>query len=191
MKALLSIVAFAMLAGFCSAQTQEQKDLAAKLQPGTYYWTGKDWAAMQLVNMTGGGTKHMGKVFVPGLTPQMVLTFRDERAPIQFQDGKPIFCVKFLPQYPGVAYGQTSRDIVAVRFDEKKDHRELQITSGGNAFTFKSGFSKDRLPDIDITALDIATFLVSPKNPLAPGEYLLSCSSIGMSGYDFGFHSAK
>ena len=77
------------------------------------------------------------------------------------------------------------------RFDQKKDHRELQTTSGGNVFTFKSGLSKDRTPDIQIDGVDSSTFLISPKASLTEGEYLLSTTSMGMSGYDFGFHPMK
>jgi hypothetical protein len=42
---------------------------------------------------------------------------------------------------PGMPYAPSGRDMVIVRFDQKKDHRELQTTSGGNMFTFKAGLS--------------------------------------------------
>lgn len=45
---------------------------AMQLQPGTYYWTQGSWRLMQQLTMSGGGGKHMAKVFVPGLTPQIV-----------------------------------------------------------------------------------------------------------------------
>jgi len=32
------------------------------------------------------------------------------------------------------------------RFDKKKDHRELQVTTEGNMFTFKAGMDKNRTP---------------------------------------------
>jgi hypothetical protein len=89
----------------------------------------------------------------------------------------------------GTPYAPSARDIVVVRFDKKKDHRELQTTNGGNEFTFKSGLSKDRMPDIDVNPLDANTYLVSPRFPLQVGEYLLSTSSMGISGYDFGLSS--
>jgi hypothetical protein len=77
------------------------------------------------------------------------------------------------------------------RFDQKKDYRELQTTSGGNMFTFKSGLSKERTPDIEVTTVDASTYLVSPKSSLPPGEYLLTSSSMGINRYDFGFHQQK
>ena len=169
--------------------TGHQKDTAANLQPGAYYWTGDEWAAMQPITMSGGGLKHVAKVLVPGLTPQMVWTFRDSQAPVQIQGQSPLFCVKFLPVMAGTPYAPSARDIVVVRFDRKKDHRELQVTNGGNEFTFKGGLSKDRMPDIVVNALDVNTYLVSPKSPLQVGEYLLSTTSMGIYGYDFGLSS--
>jgi len=169
----------------------DRRDAAARLEPGTYYWTGNEWAVLQPITMSGGGPKHMAKAFVPGLTPQVVWTFRDSQAPVQIQGQSPLFCVKFSPVMAGTPYAPSARDIVVVRFDRKKDHRELQTTNGGNMFTFKTGLSKDRMPDIDVNALDANTYLVSPKAPLQVGEYLLSTSPMGMSGYYFGLHLAR
>jgi hypothetical protein len=146
---------------------------------------------MQLITLAGGGAKHVGKMFVPGLTPQMVWTFRDAEAPVQVSDSLPRFCFKLIAMPPGIPYAPSGRDILIARFDEKKDHRELQTTSGGNMFTFKSGLSADRMPAVEITELDSSTYLVSPKEPLKNGEYLLTNSSLGTTGYDFGFHSSK
>ncbi len=167
------------------------KDAAVRLQPGGYLWNGSSWVSMQTINMAGGGAKHMGKMFLPGLTPQMVWTFRDASAPVHLDNPKPVFCVKFYTVQPGMPYAPSGRDIVIARFDEKKDHRELQTTSGGNMFTFKAGLSKDRTPDIEVTPIDASTYIVTPKDALRPGEYLLSTSSMGTSGYDFGFHPPK
>jgi hypothetical protein len=85
-------------------------------------------------------------MFVPGLTPQMVWTFRDSEASVQVADGMPMFCFKFFELPPGLPYSSSDRDLLIAHFDQKKDHRELQTTSGGNLFTFKAGLSKDRMP---------------------------------------------
>jgi hypothetical protein len=168
----------------------DPKDAAAKLQPGTYYWAGNAWTPMQPITMSGGGAKHVAKAFVPGLTPQVVWTFRDSEALVQIRGQNPLFCVKVWPVMAGTPYTSSARDIVIVRFDKKKDHRELQTTNGGNMFTFKAGLSKDRMPDIDVNTLDVGTYLISPRSPLQVGEYLLSTSSMGLSGYDFGLSSS-
>jgi hypothetical protein len=185
---LCVIVSCAMAA---VAQAPDLKAGALQLQPGAYVWTGASWSPMQQITLAGGGSKHMAKMFVPGLTPQMVWTFRDPRAPVQVENGMPLFCFKFIAIPPGLPYAPSGRDLLIARFDQKKDHRELQTTSGGNLFTFKAGLSKDRMPDIDVTSLDSSTYLISPKTVLAAGEYLLTASSMGTTGYDFGFHGAK
>lgn len=72
-----------------------------------------------------------------------------------------------------------------VRFDKKKDHRELQTTSGGSMFTFKAGFSKERMPEIDAHQVAPGLITVVPLSDLKPGEYLLTIG-LGGTGYDFG-----
>ena len=187
--ASFGIVALCALSVF--SQAPDPKLEAAKLQAGAYLWTGSSWQSLQRITMAGGGAKHVGKMFVPGLTPQIVWTFRDARAPVQLAEGKPLLCFKFMSGLSNTPYAQSGRDLVVVRFDEKKDHRELQTSSGGNVFTFKAGLSKERTPEIELTGVDSETFLVTPKETLQPGEYLLTTSSQGTSGYDFGFHAKK
>jgi len=80
---------------------------------------------------------------------------------------------------------RSERDIVLVRFDKKKDHRELQTTSGRNALTFKSGFSKEKTPDISATRHSETILKVTPNADLQPGEYLLTFGAGGLLGYDF------
>lgn len=135
--------------------------------------------------MAGGGLKHVGKLFVPGPTPQFVWTFRGAEAPIQILERRPIFYVKELPELTSIA-GRSERDLVMVRFDKKRDHRELQTTNCGNMFTFKAGLSKDRTPDITIKVIAEGVFMVTPNQDLQPGEYLLTFSAMGFTGYDFG-----
>ncbi len=170
---------------------KDAKDAAAKLQPGTYYWSDGTWRSMERITMSGGGAKHVGKMFVPGLTPQIVYTYRGATAPVQVKEDKPLFCVKFIALPPGSPYAPSPRDITIARFDEKKDHRELQITSGGNALTFKAGLGKDRMPDLTLSPIDETTVLFSPDAPLRSGEYIVSTVTMGYNGFDFGFHPAK
>lgn len=69
------------------------------------------------------------------------LTYRGATAPVQVREDEPLFCVKFIPVPPGIPYAPSTRDIAIARFDEKKDHRELQV---------KAGVGKDRLPDLTV-----------------------------------------
>ena len=93
---------------------------------GFYYQSSQGWKKLEPISMAGGGLKHVGKMFVPGLTPQMVWTFRGTEAPVQIEDKRPTFCIKELPSLANIA-GRTERDLVIVRFDKKKDHRELRL----------------------------------------------------------------
>ena len=155
------------------------------LTDGFYYKTPQGWQKLEPITMSGGGLKHAGKMFVPGLTPQMVWTFRGAESPAQFADKRPMFCVKELPAVANVA-GRSGRDLLLVRFDKKKDHRELQTTKGGNMFTFKAGLSKDRMPDVTTKTLDDGIFIVTPNEDLKPGEYMVTFAALGNTGYDFG-----
>src|SRR5437762_14303733 len=104
MRSLASLCVMALCALFVFSQAPEPKpDVAldpkleaVKLRAGAYFWTGSAWQPLQRINMAGGGAKHMGKMFVPGLTPQMVWTFRDAQAPVQKPDGKPLLCFKLM-----------------------------------------------------------------------------------------------
>ena len=181
-------IAIAVLLGLCVAAFGQDSAVPQDVQSlsnGFYYKTSQGWQKLEPVAMAGGGLKHVGKMFVPGLTPQMVWTFRDAESPVQIADKKPTFCIKELPQLADIA-GRSGRDLLIVRFDKKKDHRELQTTNGGNMFTFKAGLSKDRMPDITTKTLADGIFIVTPNDDLKPGEYMVTFSSLGVSGYDFG-----
>jgi hypothetical protein len=170
---------------FCAAQETGVPQDTQSLSDGFYYRTPQGWEKLQPLSMAGGGLKHAGKMFVPGLTPQFVWTFRGAEAPVQTEDKRPTFYIKELPALTTIA-GRTERDLIIIRFDKKKDHRELQSTSGGNMFTFKSGISKERLPDITTKTVSDGNFTVTPSNDLMPGEYMVTFSALGNSGYDFG-----
>ena len=99
---------------------------------------------------------------------------------MQIEDKRPTFCIKELPSLADVA-GRSGRDLIIVRLDKKKDHRELQTTSGGNMFTFKAGIGKDRLPDITTKTVSDGVFVVTPNEDLKPGEYMLTFAALGSS----------
>jgi hypothetical protein len=177
---------FMLLITFSPSSAQDaavSKDVQS-LGDGFYYQSSQGWKKLEPISMVGGGLKHVGKMFVPGLTPQVVWTFRGAEAPVQIEGKRPTFCIKELPSLANVA-GRSERDLVIVRFDKKKDRRELQTTNGGNMFTFKAGLSKDRMPDITTKTIADGVFIVTPNEDLKPGEYMLTFGALGNSGYDF------
>lgn len=171
---------------FASLAFAQEPPNVASLVNGFYYQTPQGWKRLEPLTMAGGGLKHVGKMFVPGLTPQMVWTFRGAESPVQLQENRPTFLVKEFPALANTA-GFSSRDLIIVRFDKKKDHRELQTTSGGNMFTFKSGLDRGRIVDASAKTLDTeGAFIVTVNEDMKPGEYMLTFSSLGIQGYDFG-----
>jgi len=179
------VVIFAAVTLVCAGQgTAIPQDVQA-LADGFYYKSSQGWQKLEPLSMAGGGLKHVGKMFVPGLTPQFVWTFRDAESPIQIEDKRPTFCIKESPMMESIA-GRSERDLLIIRFDKKKDHRELQTTNGGNMFTFKSGISKERMPEIVTKTIADGIFMLTPNEDLKPGEYMVTFSALGTSGYDFG-----
>lgn len=181
---VLLALAFA-IALRCTGQDAAVPKDVQNLSDGFYYEIPQGWQKLEQIEMTGGGLKHVGKMFVPGLTPQFVWTFRGAESPTQLTSKRPTFCIKELPALASIA-GRSRRDLLIVRFDKKKDHRELQTTNGGNMFTFKTGLSKNRMPEITTKTLADGIFIVIPNEDLKPGEYMITFSALGNNGFDFG-----
>jgi hypothetical protein len=162
-----------------------QQPANAPTEPGAYYKTAVGFVKLEQTMMAGGGARHVGKMFVPGLTPQLVYTFRGPHSPLQIAQSRPTFYIRQAP-YTSSILGRTARDVVIVRFDTKKDRRELQITSGATAFTMKAGFSTERTPPITVSQPSVDALMVVPTEDLKPGEYLLTFVGTAFSGWDFG-----
>ena len=184
-QALICMVALMSTCLNSGTQNAITPEDVKSLADGFYFRTNHGWQKLEVISMAGGGLKHAGKMLVPGLTPQYVWTFRGAESPVQIEDKRPTFCVVESPVLAGIA-GRTDRDLLIIRFDKKKDHRELQTTNGGNMFTFKSGISKDRMPDITTKTISDGIFTITPNEDLKPDEYMVTFSALGTSGYDFG-----
>jgi hypothetical protein len=176
-----SALVFAALAtAIAFAQSPDPKEEADKLAPGVYYWTSTAWQPMEPLTWSANGVKRDGK--------SSVFSYRHPAARVQVAGGSPLFCIKFIETAAG---SPSAENVLIARLDQKKDHRQLQTTSDAGAFKFKMALSKDRMPEINVTNVRPGVMLVTPKDPLSPGEYALGSSSLAISGYDFGFHSAK
>jgi hypothetical protein len=171
-------VGFATAISF--AQSPDPKGETAKLDPGVYYWTGIGWQPMEPLTWSANGVRKEGKL--------SVFSYRHPKARVQITGGSPLFCYKFIEAALG---SPSSQNVLIARLDQKKDHRQLETPADAGAFKFKLGLSKDRTPEITVTGVTPGVILISPKEPLASGEYVLGGSSLAITGYDFGFHSAK
>ena len=183
----LAIASSIMLSAL--GQSDSAKETALKLQAGTYYWIGSAWSPMQQITMSGGGMKHAAKMLVPGLTPQVVWTFRDSTAPVKVTTLDRSFASSFSlrwPAHPTHRLGATLFSFGSIR---RKITASSKRTNGGNMFTFKSG--AQQRPDAGhrhhrgrfehfpgVAARGSRGWRISA----------LATSSMGVSGYDFGFH---
>jgi hypothetical protein len=154
---------------------------AAQLLPGAYYWTGTNWLAMEPLEWSANGIKKTGK--------SSVWTYRHPQARLQLNEAMPLFCYKLAEAAPGNAAPSSLQALVIAQLSPKKDHRELAIASGSGAFAFRAGSRKESAREITVTGVTANVFLIAPKEPLLPGEYVLGGSSLAISGYDFGIHS--
>lgn len=189
MKRLAKLRIFAwvlVFAGFglaiAFAQSADPKEAAAKLEPGAYYWAGTAWQPLEPLTWSANGVKKDGKSYV--------WSYRHPQARVQLTGRSPLFCFKSIAA-PGDPNAPSSPNIVIARLEQKKDYRQLQSPSADGAFKFNAGLSKERTPEVTVTDVAPGVVLISPKEPLSPGEYILGGSSLTIAGFDFGIHSAK
>ena len=150
---------------------------------GAYYRFQDQWVRMERLLSTGEKSKHVAALFaVPFFVPQRVLILPGVEAPIKIHEKRPTLLVKQTPS--NVPQG-SDRDVALVRVDKKRDHREMQVTSGNTPVTFKKTFPKDRTTPLSISRISPTTFEVTPKNDLSPGEYFLTFGTGRLGGYDF------
>jgi len=165
------------------AQSPDPKAEAVKLMPGAYYWTGTNWRALEPLEWSANGIKKNGK--------SSIWTYRHSEAQVQFKEATPLFCYRLPEEGPNSSNRSSLEGLVIARLDRKKDRRELEITSGGAAFAFRTGATKGRTGAITVTAVAPEVFLIAPSEPLSPGEYVIGDSALTLTGYDFGVRSAQ
>ena len=85
-QAFFCMVVVAAVVLLCAGQDTAVPQDVQSLADGFYYKTAQGWQKLEPLSMAGGGLKHAGKMFVPGLTPQFVWTFRGAEARIQIGD---------------------------------------------------------------------------------------------------------
>src|SRR5258706_2208409 len=107
------LISFFAVECFSAGQQAHAPGDVQSLSDGFYYKAPDGWRKLEPITMAGGGLKHVGKMLVPGLTPQMVWTFRGAQAPAQITDKRPIFYVKELPALPEGG-GRTGRSLWCV-----------------------------------------------------------------------------
>jgi hypothetical protein len=142
---------------------------------------GDAWTKLYLASSSGFHSgSAAGAMF--GGSVKVVAIYRDATAPAKSLNGKPVF------RLVGVGDIQP-RDILIVRMDAKKDHREIVYAKAGAYTGLKLEFPPSITTSIDVVS-DNGGLLITPHVDLKPGEYLLILPSpvvvpVALSGYDF------
>ena len=175
--------AAALLCLFCAAGFAQ----SPPWEPGVYIQNAIDankWDKLYLASTAGARTAGVAKSdFSLGIaSKKFELTYRDAEAPVRTSNPKPVFRI--------VGPSRTApRDIIVVRLQQMKDHRELQV-GGVNDWSGTSfGYPPDATISVDVQQ-DATGMTLTPKADLRPGEYILFASTptalpIGYGGYDF------
>lgn len=154
---------------------------------GAYYCSPQGWVKLEHLMSRGEKETHLYRLFLSfsALVPEKALIFPGARAPVQIREKRPIFLVR---QGPSASSGSEGsfRDVIVARLDQNKNERDLQITSGNIAFTFKKRIGKERTPDIIVKPQSPRSYTVTPKADLDVGEYMLTFDTAQTGGYDFG-----
>jgi hypothetical protein len=187
---LMSLLALAMLSYSMAAQEPkkvENASLAAEVPGssitiGVYYKNSTTWVQLETLQVWKVKSKGLPVMIVTSgfAGYHMVNVYRGAEAPIQIFESRPTFYLR----YPGLGSG---RNVVMVRMDRKKDHRELQISQGATVLTTSSGYNERDIVEVTVTPLAEGLYTIAPKTDLVGGEYLLD---VGI-GYDFGITRKK
>lgn len=153
---------------------------------GVYYKSPSGWVELQAAPVTQAKSKGLYRhLFVPGAPmAQTVLVFPDAHAPVQITEQAPTFYVR--SAQTNLRFEE--RDWQLVKVETKKDHRELQTTSG---YLGKPSFKKQILQEITVSPCAEGVYKITVQRPLEPSEYAftraMGGSSVGaLEYYDFG-----
>jgi hypothetical protein len=171
-----------MVAGL--AMTALAQTPAYPTQQGTYLQTADGYHHLELNQSSGmkthGALKAMATYGVHGVDADWI--YKGAHASTQITQHKPAFLL--------VSTADTSIDSVQlVRFDVKKDSREIRA-SHANAYGGVETGSKDKDSiTLTVTRTSEGYLLITSKEDLQPGEYLLMDAVVpsgGYNGYTFG-----
>ena len=151
---------------------------------GASYWNGSVWTTMIMAAHIGksGGMSfgaHLKNPLNPLAGYTDIVTFKNPAAALTLPP-TPIFCVP-MP-------ANVDPTVVKIgTIDVKKDHRELETCAGRCAS--KGRTSDDWMPDKRVQAVEIKrvserVIEITPKTPLAPGQYILGGPPL-VGYYDF------
>jgi hypothetical protein len=155
---------------------------------GVYVQNGNAWDKLYLANLNGTKSSGVAKsAFSYGIAKAKVeVVYRDAEAPVSTSGPRPTFKI--------VGPSQVApRDIVIVRVQQKKDHRELQLGTARMWSGVNMQYPPEATTEVSVKQTDNGLIL-TPAADLKPGQYLLFAGGpvggsglpSGMGGFDFG-----
>jgi len=152
--------------------------------PGVYYRQGDaTWVRLQVAPIAEMKTRGMDLFIETGgfTNLGMRIVCRGAKASLRISVSKPTFFVRETA---------SSKDLMLVRFTQKKGTRTFQTSSASATVENKEGFRKGDIRKMAVTEFPDHSFLAIPEGDLNPGEYLLVCGD-ATAGFDFGIDPNK
>jgi len=160
----MKTIIIAVLFGLCVASFAQ--DVVEPPGYGVYYKSKDGWQRLDYARPLGASA---------GAFSGATLNYHGAEAALQITDRRPVFYFNRVP---------TARNALIIRFEKKKDQREVQVIRS-HVLTANSGPDKKHLPDVTVQSVNDHLVSITPSEDLPSGEYLLSDSG-GYGGYDFG-----
>jgi hypothetical protein len=180
MTVLLCVIAGTVYSQIAGQQPVEFKLPEPPPKPGGYYLGRQGWLPLSHMLIAERKVRKWYRALIPTLAPQGVLVFRGAEAPIKIDERKPLFFIR----QQGPADG-SARDVLMVRLQKKKDHRELPAMSGATIFNWKERIPREHIIPSTVSSVAPDAYTITPANGLAPGEYMLTFGTGDGGGYDF------
>lgn len=188
--ALLS--AFALAPAMATAQSQLPD---CPTSTGAYFLQGTTWTSIDPSHSMGFKTTNVaGAAFSYGAAKAKVKAqFRDGKSPYQLKDNTLAMCL--------VGVTDSGRDITLAKLQEERDRRELAMASYRLWTGVNAQIDPKSLIPIDVEKKSDKLYLVTSKEPLPSGEFILftivpdvaamvKANTPGsLGGYDFGSHA--
>jgi hypothetical protein len=153
------------------------KEAAAPAPKGAFYKVdGAKWARIeQITSLEVRAVGQFASLLTNGIKEmRMVCVFRGARAQAQFNERRPVFRVSGL----GVSAG----DIYIISLRKNPERRDVEVGRSGLLKKASSGFRKRDIHDVEVKRLGDDLLEITPKNDLAPGEYLLFTGNLNAGG---------
>jgi hypothetical protein len=162
---------------------------------GAYYLLNNDWVSMDPSHSIGFKTTNVaGAAFSYGAAKARVKAqFRDAHSPYQLRADSLAMCL--------VGVTDSGRDITVARFQEEKDRREISMASYRLWTGVNAQIDPKVLIQISVETKGGKVYLVTSKEPLPQGEFILftiipdvsamvkANTATSLGGYDFGHHA--